>query len=517
MNEQNVETQEDAEAIEDQSTEIEEQDAALDAQNEDAEVAANAAPDASKDTVEDKKILRTDAGGPETNDLLLAVDEITTDDEVRSQFRALLQEQQKRQQETTQRLKTILDSVVEGILVVNNGGVIEDFNKSATEILRADEDQLLGTNVDMMFIDRKATLRHRLLNKCISIRSGVLKYDYTETMAQRQDGDTFPMEITISPANLTGEMNYLYIFRDITRRKQAEESHNKLESELREALKLEAIGHLAGGIAHEINTPSQYIRDNLKFLNDGYGAISRMLGLAMHVLWEHRNELSDNAFSKFAKQMRDADLEFLLDEIPHATQQSLDGINQVAKIVLSMKEFSHPSGAEKTATDINRVLENVLVVSRNEWKHYANMETKMDAELPHIPTHVNEINQVFLNLIVNAAQAIHAAGRTPEEGEITVKTTSLDDSILISISDNGSGIEPENRSKIFNPFFTTKEVGKGTGQGLAITHDIVQTRHGGRIWFETQVNKGTTFHVLLPAEDRTGRQADGKKKAPTQA
>tara|TARA_R110000796_G_scaffold11478_2_gene38289 strand:- start:197822 stop:199249 length:1428 start_codon:yes stop_codon:yes gene_type:complete len=464
---------------------------------------------------EDTKILSSDSVSAETNDLLLSVDEIDGDDEVKKQFRALLEEQQKRQQETTQRLKTILDSVVEGILVVNNGGVIEDFNKSAVEILRAEDNQLIGTSIDMMFIDKKATIRHRLLNKCISIHSGTLKYDYTETMAQRRDGDSFPMEITISPANLTGEMNYLYIFRDITRRKQAEESHNKLEGELREALKLEAIGHLAGGIAHEINTPSQYIRDNLKFLNDGYGAISRILGLALQVLWEHRNELSDNAFSRFAKQMRDADLEFLLDEIPHATQQSLDGINQVAKIVLSMKEFSHPSGTEKTATDINRVLQNVLVISRNEWKHYANLVEDLDPELPHIPSHVNEINQVFLNLIVNAAQAINSAGRSPDDGQITVKTTSLDDSILISIADNGAGISRENRSKVFNPFFTTKGVGKGTGQGLAITHDIVQIRHGGRIWFETEVNKGTTFHVLLPAEDRTGLQTDVKKKLPT--
>lgn len=462
------------------------------------------------DGLQTPKILSSTAEAASDEDLLNAAAEIDAPDEIRAPFMALLKEQRRRTQETTQRLKTILDSVVEGILIIDATGMIQDFNKSAGEILRAHGDELLGTSVDVMFIDRKATVRHRLLNRCINISSGVLKYDYTETMAQRLDGDSFPMEIIVSPANFGSEMSYLYIFRDITRRKNAEEAQKRLEEDLREALKLEAIGHLAGGIAHEINTPSQYIRDNLKFLNDSYGALSRVLGIALQTLWKNREHLPPNTFEDFARQMRDSDLEFLLEEIPHATQQSLDGINQVARIVLSMKEFSHPGGAEKISTDINRVLSNVIVISRNEWKHNADISEEFDAEIPHIPCHINEINQVFLNLIVNAAQAIQSAGRKPAEGHIKVKTTSLDDSILISISDNGTGIKKDDRSKVFNPFFTTKEVGKGTGQGLSITHDIVTVRHGGRIWFETEVGKGTTFHVLLPAEDRTGKKPEEK-------
>lgn len=463
-----------------------------------------------QDAIEAPKILSSTDEVTSGEDLLDAANEIDAPEEIRAPFMALLKEQKRRKLEATQRLKTILDSVVEGILIIDATGMIQDFNKSAGEILRATGDELLGTSVDVMFIDRKATVRHRLLNRCINISSGVLKYDYTETMAQRLDGDSFPMEIIVSPANFESEMSYLYIFRDITRRKTAEESQKKLEEDLREALKLEAIGHLAGGIAHEINTPSQYIRDNLKFLNDSYGSLSRILGLALQTLWKNRASLPPNTFEDFVRQMRDSDLEFLLEEIPHATQQSLDGINQVARIVLSMKEFSHPGGAEKTTTDINRVLSNVIVISRNEWKHNADIIEKFDPEIPHIPCHINEINQVFLNLIVNAAQAIQAAGRKPDVGHITVKTTSLDDSILISISDNGTGIAKEDRSKVFNPFFTTKEVGKGTGQGLSITHDIVTVRHGGRIWFETEMGKGTTFHVLLPGEDRTGPQPEEK-------
>ncbi|MBX2829668.1 MAG: PAS domain S-box protein [Rhodospirillales bacterium] len=458
----------------------------------------------SKKEQDEKVLLGDQAADTEGDELLVAAREIDVSDEVREQYLALMTEQQNRHRETTERLKTILDSIVEGILIVDNVGTIQDHNKSASKILHDTEDHLLGSNVDRMFIDRKSTSRNKLLNRCINIRSGALQYDYTETMARRLDGDSFPMEITLSPANFTGEMSYLYIFRDITRRKEAEKAHERLEGELREALKLEAIGHLAGGIAHEINTPSQYIRDNLKFLNDGYGALSRIVGLALHTLWTHKKALPDGAFQQFVKQMRDSDVEFLLDEIPHATQQSLDGINQVAQIVLSMKEFSHPSGAEKTATDINRVLSNVAVISRNEWKHCANLIEEYDQEIPHIPCHVNELNQVFLNLIVNASQAIQSAGRPAEEGEIKIKTAFLDDSILVSISDNGTGISKENRSKVFNPFFTTKDVGKGTGQGLSITHDIVQKRHGGRVWFETEEGKGTTFFVLLPGEDRVG-------------
>lgn len=454
------------------------------------------------DDHEEKKLLHTNSVEPELDPLLRAVNDITTDAQLQEKVIALLKDQNSLHRETTQRLKTILDSIVEGILIVDNSGVIQDCNKSAKDILRCDGDDLLGTIVDTIFIDKKSTIRHKLLNRCISIRSGTLRYDYTETMAQRLDGDSFPMEITLSPANFTGEMSYLYIFRDITHRKQAEEAQVKLENDLREALKLEAIGHLAGGIAHEINTPSQYIRDNLKFLNDGYGALSRVLGLALHTLWAHRGSLPDGTFRQFSEKLRDADLEFLLDEIPHATQQSLDGINQVARIVLSMKEFSHPGGKEKTAADINRILSNVIVISRNEWKHCANLTEDFDPEIPQIPCHVNELNQIFLNLIVNAAQAIQSAGRSAEEGQISIKTSSHDDGILVSITDNGTGIPKEDRSKIFNPFFTTKEVGKGTGQGLSITRDIVQKRHGGKIWFETEAGNGTSFHVLLPGEDR---------------
>ena len=435
-------------------------------------------------------------------DLIAAVRELGLPDDISARVELLIEAQKKRERESAQRLQTILDSVVEGILIVDGVGRVQDCNKSACVLLRTEHDHLVNSGADEMFIDRKNTVRHKLLNRCINISSGILRYDYTETMGQRRDGDSFPMEIIVSPAHFMGENSFLYIFRDITRRKKAEESQKKLEGELREALKLEAIGHLAGGIAHEINTPSQYIRDNLKFLNDGYGSLSRLLGSALNTLWKHRDALPEGTFREFSKQMRDADLEFLLDEIPHATQQSLDGINQVARIVLSMKEFSHPGSSEKTATDINRVLSNVIVISRNEWKHNADLTEELDPELPHIPCFVNEINQVFLNLIVNAAQAIEMSGRSVEEGHIHIKTTNMDDQILISISDNGTGIAKENRSKIFNPFFTTKEVGKGTGQGLSITHDIVQIKHGGRIWFETQMGKGTTFHVLLPGEDR---------------
>ncbi|MFH1805687.1 MAG: ATP-binding protein [Pseudomonadota bacterium] len=444
--------------------------------------------------------------------LLNAVYELNLPAEAVPRVHALLKAQHNREKESAERLQTILDSVVEGILIIDGAGKILDCNQSARVLLRGNSQRLDGTSVEIMFVDRKSTVRHKLLNRCINISSGMLRYDYTETMGQRLDGDTFPMEVIVSPAYFRGETSYLYIFRDITRRKQAEISQVKLENELREALKLEAIGHLAGGIAHEINTPSQYIRDNLKFLNDGYGSLSRILGLALHTLWQNRAYLPDGTFNEFAKKLRAADLEFLLDEIPHATQQSLDGINQVARIVLSMKEFSHPGGAEKTATDINRVLANVIVISRNEWKHHSHLTEDFEPEIPHIPCFINEINQVFLNLIVNAAQAIASSGRPMEESKIHISTRFLDDSILISISDTGTGIAEENRSKIFNPFFTTKEVGKGTGQGLAITHDIVQVKHGGRIWFETEMGKGTTFFVSLPAEDRTGKTTLPTKK-----
>jgi signal transduction histidine kinase len=273
------------------------------------------------------------------------------------------------------------------------------------------------------------------------------------------------------------------------------------EQELVQAQKLEAIGQLAAGIAHEINTPSQYIGDNVRFLEDAFQDIHKALD-AYHDMIEVAKEhsLSDEKVKKIEDLMEELEIDYLAEETPKAIQQSIEGVDKVAEIVRAMKEFSHPGSDKKQSIDLNRAIESTLTVSRSEWKYAGEVVTKFDPDLPLVPCFPNEFNQVILNLIVNAAQAIleGADESSTPQGTITISTTHENDWVEVRIQDTGTGIPEEIRSKVFDHFFTTKGVGKGTGQGLAIAYSIIVEKHGGTINFESEVGEGTTFIVRLP-------------------
>ena len=292
---------------------------------------------------------------------------------------------------------------------------------------------------------------------------------------------------------------HLSLLKQAAAQSEAVIRQTELERELHEAQKLEAVGQLAGGIAHEINTPAQYIGDNLKFLSDAhldlFSLVEKCLALTEAVR-------GNDAFSTMVEDVdavRDRiDIEYLREEVPSATEQSLSGIGQVSRIVLAMKEFSHPGTKEMSLADINRALKNTLTISRNEWKHVAEATTTFDENLPAVPCLAGELNQVFLNLIINAAHAIRDKYDGHGMGRIHISTGTDGDHVVVRIEDDGTGIPEGARTQVFNPFFTTKEVGHGTGQGLAIARDIVVKKHGGRIFFDTEAGEGTTFTVRLP-------------------
>jgi signal transduction histidine kinase len=197
---------------------------------------------------------------------------------------------------------------------------------------------------------------------------------------------------------------------------------------------------------------------------------------------------------------QEAKIDYLLDEIPKAVQETLGGVERVANIVRAMKEFSHPGSAEKVLTDINKALQNTVTVASNEWKYVADLQLDLDASLPMLPCLPGELNQVFLNMIVNAAHAIEEVSKDGNAGKgvIKVSTACNNGWAVIRIADSGAGIPEKLRSKIFDPFFTSKSVGKGTGQGLAIANNIIVDKHSGKISFESEVGKGTTFLIQLP-------------------
>ena len=281
---------------------------------------------------------------------------------------------------------------------------------------------------------------------------------------------------------------------DITERRH-------LEEQLRQAQKLEAIGQLAAGIAREINTPTQYVGDNTIFIKESWPAVSDLAHVAQRIDQEAgTGSISPDSTARLRSCIEKADLEYLLKEIPKAIDQSLEGVQRVAKIVRAMKEFSHPGSEDKSALDINRAIETTITVARNEWKYVSEVETRFDPELPFVPCHAGEFNQVILNLLINAAHAIRQVvgdGSGPK-GKIVITTRQDQNWVEISIHDTGAGIPEEIQSRIFEPFFTTKPVGQGTGQGLALAHTIIVRKHGGRIWFETVLGKGTTFFIRMP-------------------
>lgn len=275
-----------------------------------------------------------------------------------------------------------------------------------------------------------------------------------------------------------------------------------LERDLHQAQKLEAVGQMAAGIAHEINTPVQYIGDNISFLKDSFDDIARVLDVYQSY-WQQltvQGAVPDDFRRKMSTEIEAADLDYLWEEIPKTIEQSLDGIRRVAKIVRAMKDFSHPGGDEKSPVDINKILESTITVCRNEWKYVAEMETAFAPDLPLVSCFAGEISQVFLNIIVNGAHAISDVTEDGSrgKGKITVATNRMADKVCIRISDTGSGVPKEIQDRIFDAFFTTKARGKGTGQGLAIARRVVVDSHQGAISFETQSGEGTTFIVELP-------------------
>jgi PAS domain S-box-containing protein len=291
-----------------------------------------------------------------------------------------------------------------------------------------------------------------------------------------------------------GHTYYEGVLTDITELCEAADERQRLAAELHLARKLEVIGQLAAGIAHEINTPIQFIGDNTHYLKR---AFDRLLAL----LDQYRFAAGSAAL---AKAEAAAGLPALLIDVTEAFEDNFEGIGRVSETVQAMKEFVHPGDAEKTATDLNQALQTTLIVARNEYRHLADVRTEF-GEIPSVDCRRGEINKVFLNLIVNAAQAIEAAaadGR-PGRGTITVRTLSDAMHVHIVITDTGCGISPSVMTRIFDPFFTTQPVGKGTGQGLAIARTIIHN-HGGQLDVASTVGRGSSFTIRLPLAAPTG-------------
>ena len=390
--------------------------------------------------------------------------------------------EQKKVERANAELAAIVECADTAIISQDLNGEVLTWNRGAELVYGYTSEEMVGgTMVHLIPADR-AGEEADLVEK---LRRGESVH-HLETTRLTKSGELIYILLTVSPIRDRNGMvlGMAHVAWDISQIK-------RLQRQLAQTQKLESIGNLAAGIAHEINTPIQYIGDNGKFLEDAFRDLIKFA--------EPRGNAA--AILETPPALENGDLGYLRSEVPKAIEQLLEGVDQVARIVRAMKEFSHPGPVEKVPIDINRAIESTILVSRNEWKYVADLTTDLDRELPFVPCVAGEFNQVILNLIVNAAHAIaDVVKESGHKGTIHIRTRGGGSFVEVRISDTGCGIAKAIQAKVFDPFFTTKAVGKGTGQGLAMAHAVIVQKHRGTITLESELGCGTTFVIQLPVE-----------------
>lgn len=398
---------------------------------------------------------------------------------------------------------------VEGaVLLVDKQGIIIEANEVALEALGWKEEELIGRNCH-------DTIHHTLED------GGEYPWDFCPVFAAIEDGsshhvsgdvfwckDGTSFSVDFIACSTRDEENVIngavLTFRNLTemRLQEAKRIHG---------MKLESIGELSAGIAHEINTPMQFVGTNLTFLREGFEDILALANRCkkFREIAGQQQELVKHC-EELAEFEDEIDVEYLRDELPTAFEQTQEGVDRVVKLVQGLKGFAHADSDQgKQMVDVNSIIENTLVVSSNEYKYVADVETHLGV-LPRIPAHPGDIGQVILNLVVNSAHAIaDARGEEGgEKGRIDIQSSHQGDDVVITITDTGGGIPESVKNRIFDPFFTTKEVGTGSGQGLAISRTIIHDKHHGTLSFTSTPGEGTVFSIYLPVQDSEEKEGD---------
>jgi len=293
-------------------------------------------------------------------------------------------------------------------------------------------------------------------------------------------------------------------------RKQVEDSLQERETALHQHQKLTAIGHLAAGIAHEMNTPLQFVGDNLFFVQESLAKLTALLTEVQELVADQAAPPT-NALQRLRDAARDAEVPYLLAELPDAVEQCRGGVRHVARIVRAVKEYCHPGHGQRQRVPLGPLVDRILAVTRHVWKDVADVGVELPDDLPEVWCYAEDLGQVLLNLLVNAAQAIAARlGSEPgSKGHITIRAQARDDGFAIAIADTGTGMSARVRERIFQPFFTTKPIGQGTGQGLYMAYNIIVEKHRGAIEVDSEEGVGSTFTLRLPVSEEPPVAAGG--------
>ena len=379
--------------------------------------------------------------------------------------------------------RQVLEAIPSVLISLDERGRVVRWNGRSEVMFGLAESQVLGRSLGDCGLGWESSRVAEAMARC---RSALEAVQLLDVWVRREGGSDRCLSLTFTPevqgTQSKSPQGVLVLGVDIT-------EYKVLESKLVQAQKLEAVGELAAGIAHEINTPVQYVQDNLTFLSECFSELGGVLERLVGMVEPEAVEASD--------------LAYLREETPKAIEQSLEGISRVNGIVRAMKEFAHPGRRTKKPTDINEAIESTVTIARHEWKYVAEVRLLLDRELPLVRCLAGELNQAILNLLLNATDAIRERpGFSGQElGCVTITTRRAGEGVEIRVSDMGGGVPVAIQERIFDSFFTTKEPGKGTGQGLAIARSIIVNKHGGSLEFETEEGVGTTFIVWLPMEE----------------
>jgi PAS domain S-box-containing protein len=389
------------------------------------------------------------------------------------------------------KLASIFRAAPTGMATVDQDGHIMDFNRSLEEILGCVEKEAVGKFYWDFFVSEEAEAGRTALQDLVA--GNQYSYQAQHRLVAKDGRQVLALVALTGVHDDAGKLQLVIIgIENIT-------DKSRLEMELRHAQKLESVGRLAAGIAHEINTPIQFVGDNVNFLATSFEQLIALCHCYRNVFEHiagHCPSAEDLEDIRAAEEV--ADFEYIRANVPTSIASTIDGVGRVARIVQSMKAFAHPDRGERSSANLNLALQNTLTVATNELKYVATVETDF-GDIPVVPCFASDLNQVFLNLLVNAAHAIgDVVGKGGPRGVIRVRTYLEGTVVVVAISDTGTGIPEEVRGRIFDPFFTTKEVGRGTGQGLALARSVVVERHGGSLSFETEMGKGTTFFIRIP-------------------
>jgi signal transduction histidine kinase len=385
----------------------------------------------------------------------------------------------------------VLETVRAAVLAVDEHGVLRYASPAALRIVGAQMDDVLGCPIEEV-LALPADEGTNPIRGCLS--DGVARKG-RDDVAEVSMGNGRPLQLDILPLTVDGKVAGALVTMN------TDTDPDRPVSESVNAQKLEGLGRIAAGVAHEINTPTQYVNDNVHFLRDAVAVLGELIQAGDRIVEKsRRGEPVEDAIAELAAKTQQSGVTDLEREIPDALEQTLEGLSRINRIAGALREFLHPAADEKTAANINRAIENAVAVCRNEWRYVAEVELDFDEGLPSVSCWIHEFSQVILNLVTNAAHSIadRISGTPGEMGRITITTRKRDEFAEIRVCDDGAGIPSDLLHAIFAPFFTTKDTGKGTGQGLALARSVIVDKHSGSIEAESEMGEGAVFTILIP-------------------